>query len=72
MKNVIRHNTFKEISKLDTELDSILNQLDFYIGKKVNQLPQVGSVPELSKFFVKQSDNTYKIYQKLDNEFVEL
>lgn len=66
---ILRHNKFPDIKGLDQEIDLILKAIDEQTGRVVKELPSVKSVGEFAKFFVKQTDNTWNIYQKFDSSF---
>ena len=66
---ILRHNKFSDIKGLDQEIDLILKAIDEQTGRVVKELPNVKSVGEFAKFFVKQTDNTIDIYQKIDGSY---
>lgn len=65
------HNKFPDIKGLDNELALIRKQLNEGIGKEVDKLPPLSQVTQSARFFVKQSDGTYKKFVKIGNDFVE-
>lgn len=67
-----RHNKFSEIKGLDSELDLIIAQINELTGKIVTKLPPLNKTVERARFYVKQSDGTWKHYTKLEGEFVEI
>jgi len=66
-----RHNKFPDIPGLDNELDLIVSELEKKGGQKVDKLPPPNQVDEFARFYVKQTDGTYKKYVKLGNDFIE-
>ena len=68
-----RHQKFEGISGLDTEIKSILDQIEAIgVGKTVNALPPVEQQKELALFNVKQSDGKYFIYRKINGAFRQM
>src|SRR5690554_5632501 len=67
-----RHNKFPNIPNLDSELDLLIKQFSELIGKEVKQLPPKNQVPEKARFFIKQSDGSYKRYIKLNGDYVDI
>jgi hypothetical protein len=67
-----RHYRFKDIQNLDSELDSLNNAIEMFAGKVVDQLPPANKTAERARFYVKQTDGSYKQYVKLNNEFILL
>lgn len=66
---ILRHNKFSDIKGLDQEIDLILKAIDEQTGRVVKELPNVKSVGEFAKFFVKQTDGTYFEYKKIGQDY---
>lgn len=66
---ITRHSKFSNIPGLDQEIDLILKAIDEQTGRVVTVLPNVKSVGEFAKFFVKQSDGTLDLYEKVDGSY---
>ena len=71
MAIITRHSMFHNIDGLDHEINHLLLEIDYITGKKVETLPPVEKVPEFSRFFIKQTDGSYKEYLKIDNAYQE-
>jgi hypothetical protein len=67
-----RHANFNDVRGLDSELDLIIRQTEELTGKIVKDLPPVNQTAEKARFFIKQSDGTWKHYIKLEGEIVEI
>ena len=65
-----RHTKFPQITGLDQELDLLVKAIEELTGKIVTELPNVNSVNEFAKFFVKQSDGSYDLYEKINDSFI--
>jgi hypothetical protein len=68
-----RHQKFDKIPGLDSEIKSLLEQIEaIAVGKNVTKLPPVAQQRELALFNVKQSDGTYLIYRKINGAYKQM
>ena len=65
-----RTREFPDVPGLDKEINKVVRNVEKFVGKKVNKLPPVNNVPELSVFHVKQSNGTVKSYLKYGNDYL--
>jgi hypothetical protein len=71
--SIERHQKFNKIPGLDSELKSLLDQIEaIAVGKTVTKLPPVEQQRELALFNVKQSDGTLLVYRKLNGVYKQM
>lgn len=64
-----RHGKFNDVPGLDKELNDLINQIDIKTGRIVKNLPPAKNQKDLNMFHVKQSNNTYRTFMAIDNQF---
>lgn len=64
-----RHTSFPSVPNLDKELDSIISDTQVLTGKLVDKLPPLNQTPDFARYFIKQTDNSYIEYVKLEGVF---
>lgn len=68
MVKLTRHGDFNVVG-LNSEIDRLLRIIEELSGKIVDELPPVSLVSENSRFFIKQDDESYKEYIKLNGNY---
>jgi len=66
---VNRHTSFPSVPNLDKELDSIISDVQVLTGKVATTLPPLNQTPDNARFFIKQTDNSYIEYVKLEGSY---